>query len=92
MVETFYLFNCRSLTRSMFAIGLFSNPWVLAGAAAMIGAQLLFTYAPFMNRLFHTAPISLESWLHVLAVAAFAYAVVGIEKWIRFHRSGDRRG
>jgi cation-transporting P-type ATPase F len=28
MVELFYLFNCRSLTKSMFAIGLFSNRWI----------------------------------------------------------------
>jgi magnesium-transporting ATPase (P-type) len=83
MVEVFYLFNCRSLTRSMFTIGLCSNPWVLGGAAAMIGVQLLFTYAPFMNRLFHTAPISAEAWLHILAVATLAYLVVGVEKWIR---------
>ena len=27
-----------------------------------------------------------------LFVAVFAYAVVGIEKGVRFHRSGDRRG
>ena len=28
MGELFYLFNCRSLTRSAFAIGMFSNPWI----------------------------------------------------------------
>ncbi|MBL9210241.1 MAG: cation-transporting P-type ATPase [Opitutaceae bacterium] len=84
MVETFYLFNCRSLTRSVFSIGLFSNPWALWGAAAMVAAQVLFTYAPFMNRLFHTAPIRAESWLHIFGVAAAAYVVVGVEKWIRF--------
>ena len=84
MVETFYLFNCRSLTRSVFSIGVFSNPWALWGAAAMVAAQVLFTYAPFMNRLFHTAPIRAESWLHIFGVAAVAYGVVGLEKWIRF--------
>ncbi|MBM3844900.1 MAG: cation-transporting P-type ATPase [Verrucomicrobia bacterium] len=61
MVELFYLFNCRSLTHSMFSVGVFSNPWILRGCAAMIAAQLLFTYARFMNRLFHTAPISAEA-------------------------------
>ncbi len=86
MVETFYLFNCRSLTRSMFSIGVVSNPWALGGAAAMIALQLLFTYAPFMNRLFHSAPLGATAWLHVLAVAALAYAVVGFEKWVRFRR------
>jgi magnesium-transporting ATPase (P-type) len=92
LVETFYLFNCRSLTRSAFTIGVFTNPWMLGGAVAMVAAQVLFTHAPFMNRLFHSAPIRAESWLHALAVAVAAYAVVGVEKWIRFHRAGDRSG
>ena len=87
LVEAFYLLNCRSLTKSMFAVGVFSNRWLLAGLAAMLGGQLLFTYAPVMNRLFGSAPLSLESWLRILAVAVITYAIVGFEKWIRFHRS-----
>ena len=92
LVETFYLLNCRSLTRSMFTIGVFSNPWVLWGAVAMVAAQVLFTYAPFMNRLFHSAPIGAEAWLRILAVAAAAYGAVGVEKWIRFRRAAAGGG
>ena len=87
-----YLLNCRSLTRSMFAVGVFSNWWIIAGIAAMIAAQLLFTYAPLMNRLFHTAPISGAAWLHILAVAVTGYAVVGVEKWIRCRWANARAG
>jgi cation-transporting P-type ATPase F len=83
MVLVFYLLNCRSLTHSMFAVGVFSNLWIYAGIASMVAAQLLFTYAPIMNRLFHTAPISGQAWLRILAVAVAGYALVGIEKWIR---------
>ena len=92
MVLVFYLLNCRSLTRSMFAVGVFSNWWIIAGIAAMIAAQLLFTYAPVMNRLFQTAPISGEAWLHILAVALVAYAVVGVEKWIHSRWATARDG
>jgi magnesium-transporting ATPase (P-type) len=74
----------------MFAVGVFSNPWIIVGVAAMIAAQLLFTYAPIMNRLFHTAPISGQAWLHILAVAVAAYAVVGVEKWLRCRRARAR--
>jgi cation-transporting P-type ATPase F len=83
VVEIFYLMNCRSLTHSLRSIGFFSNPWVLAGSTAMLAAQLVFTYAPFMNRLFHTAPLDLDAWLHILAVGVAAFAAVGTEKWIR---------
>ena len=92
MVLVFYLLNCRSLTRSMFAVGVFSNWWIIAGIATMIAAQLLFTYAPVMNHLFQTAPISGQAWLHILAVALVAYAAVGVEKWIWRHWAKARDG
>jgi magnesium-transporting ATPase (P-type) len=82
MIELFYLFNCRSFTRSMFAIGLFSNPWVIFGSLAMVALQLAFTYLPAMNALFHSAPIGLDSWWRILAFATFAYLLVGMEKQI----------
>ena len=78
----FYLFNCRSLTRSALSVGLFSNPWIWGGIAAMTLLQLAFTYIPAMNVLFHSAPIGVGSWLRVLGVGLVIYAVVGFEKWL----------
>jgi magnesium-transporting ATPase (P-type) len=86
MVQTVYLFNCRSLTRSVFSIGFLTNRWTIAGALIMLVAQLLFTYAPIMNRLFHTTPLSGESLLRIAGVAVFTFAAVELEKWIRFGR------
>lgn len=83
IVELFYLFNARSLTRSPFQLGFFSNPWAVTGGVAMILIQLLFTYAPFMNNLFQSAPINLELWLSILAVSIAAYIIVEFEKWLR---------
>ena len=54
--EMFYLFNCRSLTRSIFEIGLFTNRPAIYGSLAMIALQWLLTANPLMNRLFHTRP------------------------------------
>lgn len=81
-----YLFNCRSLTRSVFAVGLFSNGWLLIGTAVMIVLQLGFNYLPFMNRMFHTAPVDWVSWVAVTAVSLGIMAIVGFEKWVRFGR------
>jgi Ca2+-transporting ATPase len=86
IVEGFYLLNCRSLTRSVFSVGFFSNLWLVTGLAVMVIAQILFTYAPVMNRLFHSAPISLEAWLRILAIGIAVYFAVGLEKWLRFGR------
>ncbi len=85
MIELTYLFNCRSLTKSMFTIGLFTNPWVLVGSGSMIVLQLLFTYTPFMNRIFQSAPISLKDWGMIIVIAIGVYAIIGFEKWIRLH-------
>lgn len=89
LVQLIYLFNCRSLNHSLFTIGLFTNRWTIFGSLAMLGAQLLLTYLPIMNKLFHTAPLNPQAWLRIIAVAAFAFLVVEFEKWIRF---GANRG
>jgi magnesium-transporting ATPase (P-type) len=86
MVEIVYLFNCRSLGRSILSAGFLANRWAFAGALGMLGAQLLFTYMPAMNRLFHTAPIGIESWLRISGVAAAVFIIVEFEKWIRYGR------
>jgi magnesium-transporting ATPase (P-type) len=91
VVEVAYLFNCRSLSHSFLSVGLLSNRWVIAGSLAMLAAQLLFTYAPIMNRLFHTAPIGAESWLRISIVAVAACAVVEFEKWLRYGRGRHAR-
>ena len=85
-VEIAYLFNCRSLNRSLFHIGLWTNPWAIGGAVALVASQLTFTYAPFMNSLFDSAPLAVHSWLWIIAVAVVAFAAVEFEKWIRFGR------
>jgi cation-transporting P-type ATPase F len=62
VVEVGYLFACRSLVLPTWKIGLFTNPNAWLGAAAMLMVQMAMTYVPFMNRLFHTAPIDLWWW------------------------------
>ncbi len=81
--QSFYLLNCRSLRFSMFRLGLFSNAWIWGGIAAMMAVQLLFTYLPLMNWWFHTAPIGLMDWIHIVAVGVIIYLVIGAEKTLR---------
>jgi Ca2+-transporting ATPase len=90
MGELMYLFNCRSLTKSVFEVGFFSNLSVFAGAGIMFILQLLFTYVPAMNTAFHSRPIGLDSWVRILAAASLIVVVVGIEKFIVRRR--EKRG
>jgi magnesium-transporting ATPase (P-type) len=82
-VAVVYLFSCRSLHRPLWALPAFSNRWVWAGAAAMLLAQLAFTYLPTLNALFQTAPIGGLAWLWIAAVAGAAGVVVEAAKWLR---------
>lgn len=88
-VELFYLFNARSLTLSPFQLGFFTNPWAVGSAVLMILIQLVYTYVPFMQQIFGSAPLSLILWLDVLAVGLAAYVLIEIEKWLR-RRSSSR--
>ena len=74
-----------------FSIGLFSNPWVLWGQRRHDRrATRSSPTRPFMNRLFHTAPIDAEAWLHIVAVGLAGFAAVGFEKWIRARAQPQR--
>ena len=82
--QSFYLLTCRSLRLSIFQLGLGSNPLIWVGIVAMMTAQLLFTYVPLMNRLFHTAPIGLIDWARILVVGMIIYTIIAVEKaWQR---------
>ncbi|MBD1536885.1 HAD-IC family P-type ATPase [Pseudarthrobacter sp. NKDBFgelt] len=84
-VELFYLFSCRSLTRSVWRIGFFSNRWVILGVVVQAAGQLAITYSPVMNGLFHTAPIGVDTWLRILGIAVLASLVVAVDKRFRRH-------
>jgi cation-transporting ATPase F len=90
MIEVFYLLNCRSLTLSMFQIGVFSNRWLFVGIGVMILLQLGFTYLPWMNQILNSAPISLEAWGRILSIAVVGYGLIELEKWLRRQYAGKQ--
>lgn len=81
MVEAFYLFNCRHARESVFGRRFWSNKWAFTGFAAIVVLQLLFTYAPFMNDAFHTAPISAVAWCWILAIAVAVFIAMELQTW-----------
>jgi cation-transporting P-type ATPase F len=84
--EMFYLFNCRSLTRSFWQLGIFSNVWLLGGMAVMTGLQALFTYAPVFNTIFQTRAMGIVHWAMVLGYSALISSIIGMEKLARRRR------
>jgi len=82
MGELFYLFNCRSLTKSAFAIGFFSNTWILWGVGLMVLIQVFYVHSPVMNKLFHSAPMPFDAWMRIFAASILIAMIVGFEKGI----------
>jgi len=80
LVEAFYLFNSRSFTRSAFELGFWTNRWLLGGFALMMALQVLFTYLPAMNAMFHSAPVDALSWVKAAGAGVVAYFAVEFEK------------
>jgi Ca2+-transporting ATPase len=82
MIEIFYLFNCRSLTKSILRMGFFSNKLIFLGIAVMILLQIAFTYAPIMNEIFQSKPIGIESWLKIIGVSIVTFLIIEIKKFV----------
>lgn len=92
VVEAFYLFSCRSLIHSAWRIGLFTNHWLIVGVTTQAVCQLVITYLPPMNAVFQTAPLTIEGWLRIFAIAALVSVAVAAEKWLRAKEQISARG
>jgi len=83
LTQIFYLLNCRSLSGSILRIGLFSNRLLYAGIVAVLVLQALFIYAPFMQTVFASRPLSARELLTAAGAAVLIMPIIGLEKWIR---------
>lgn len=88
VVQSVFLFNCRSLSRSVFKTPAFSNPWIWVGIAVMSLSQLAFIYSPWMNLLFQSAPLSSAHWFMMLSYGVFVLLFIEGEKalWRTHHK------
>jgi len=79
--ELGYLFNVRYFTAHAFTRDILSgNPVALWVSVLLIVFQLLFTYAPPMQQLFHTAALDATSWLVILTLGSIKFLAVEAEK------------
>jgi P-type Ca2+ transporter type 2C len=70
MYQWFNAWNCRSETHSLFELGLFSNPWLIAAMALVLFLQSAIVYIPFMQYIFKTVPLSLQDWFVIVLITA----------------------
>lgn len=90
LFQILYLLNCRSLTQTIWRIGLFSNRWIYIGILVTLGLQLAFVYLEPFNRLFQTEPLDAIDWVRSGAVALAGFLVISLEKWFWRKKQANR--
>jgi Ca2+-transporting ATPase len=82
-VQLGHVLAVRSERESLFTQGLLTNRPLLGAVLLAIGLQLVIIYAPALNRLFRTEPLTAPELALTFGGAGLVFAVVEIEKWLR---------
>ena len=72
----------RSETESLFKIGIFPNPFLLAAVALTFVLQMATIYVSFLQPIFKTEALSAEELVLCIALSAVVFVAVEIEKWL----------
>jgi magnesium-transporting ATPase (P-type) len=81
VMEVFYLFNVRYLHLTSFSLrGALGTPPVLAAVGVVVAAQLAFTFVPFMQVLFDSAPLTVPEGAIILGIGVVVLLVLEVEK------------
>jgi magnesium-transporting ATPase (P-type) len=84
VMEIFYLFSVRYVHGTSLTLqGVLGTPPVLAGVTGLVVAQFAYTYAPFMQAVFHSAAVSVSDGLVIVAVGVALLVVAETEKRLR---------
>lgn len=89
LFENVMIGNCRSETKSAFAMSPLRNPFLLLGT---LGAQLLHIgamYIPFLQSTLGVSPVGLSDWIRLLTMALSVLVVIEIYKLLRRHLRTD---
>lgn len=83
VMEIFYLFSVRYVHgASLTWQGVVGTTAVLIAVTLVVMAQLVFTYAPVMHRIFASRPVNFADGMLIIAVGVTMLVIVEIEKWI----------
>ncbi|MDN5362482.1 MAG: P-type Ca2+ transporter type [Moorella sp. (in: firmicutes)] len=82
MAQLFAVFECRSEHLSPFAVGYFSNPYLVAAVAISLTMQLLVLYLPPLQAVFKTVPLNLFQWGIILLAAGWRTLLGGLNYYL----------
>ncbi len=73
----------RSEKQSLFTIGIFSNNYLVGAVLLTFILQMAAIYAPILNPIFKTEPLTVNELLITLAMSSIVFIAVEIEKYIK---------
>ncbi|MDD5647694.1 MAG: cation-translocating P-type ATPase [Dehalococcoidia bacterium] len=88
IIQFLNAFNCRSLERSIFNLGVNQNRWLLAAVSWELTLLVLVVYLPFLQGAFNTYSLTVEDWVVALSSALTIVVAAEIYKLVstRFNR------
>lgn len=86
--QLFHSFNCRSMNKSLFTIGVFSNKKLVAAALISFILQMLVVYIPFLQTIFKTEALRLFDWVLVLVISSLPLWAMELVKILRSIAAG----
>ena len=89
LFENFHIGNCRSETKSAFALSPLRSPMLLFGAISALLVHVAGMYIPFMQGLLGTEPVPWQTWAVVAALAVTVVPAIELHKWTWRTRHSD---
>lgn len=86
MSQLWYVLAIRSHKESLFTQGLLSNKTLLGAVALTVGLQMAVIYVPFMNKFFHTQPLTWQESAVAFGVSSLTFWAVEVEKMVKRSR------
>jgi P-type Ca2+ transporter type 2C len=80
--ENFQTLACRSENRSVFSMGLFSNPLLLLVVVMAQALHVSSFYIPWLRDTLQVEPVTLFEWLMLMVLGSSVLVVMEIDKWI----------
>jgi len=78
--QLFHSFNCRSMTKSLFKLGIFTNIKLVYANFASFFLQVIVINVPFLRTIFKVEQLSVQDWALVLAISSFPLWAMEIVK------------
>lgn len=90
LFENFHIGNCRSETRSAFALSPLRSPVLFFGTLGAFLTHLAGMYVPFLQEMLSTKPVEPRLWGVAIGVSVLIVPAIELHKWCWEKRANSR--